>query len=381
MNLIPPRPLQILHVVDSLEFGGLERVVTDLAIAQHEQGDKVTVFSINATTGFTPELKAAGIEVIVGNKQGTLDRRVIKALRRACLTPRADIVHAHNFMPGYYVAAALLLSCRPPVFVGTCHDMGARLSDRKLRWLFQRALSRMAAVAMVGSQVHARYVQGGMVPAERATTVLNGIPVNKFTFSPQRRAEARRRLQLHDDDLIVGCVGRLVALKNHRVLLDTVPALLPKHPRLKVVIVGYGEEESRLREQAKALGISEHVMITGQRADVADLLPGFDVFTLPSQTEGLSIALLEACASSLPIVATQVGGNPEIIHDGETGLLIPANDVAALGDALDRLLSNPAYRQQLGQQACTWVKHNASTASLREQYDSFYRRAINSHRH
>lgn len=381
MNLIPFQVLRILHVVDSLEFGGLERVVTDLAIAQHASGHHVEIFSINATKGFAPELEAAGIKVTVGNKQGTLDRQVIKALKRACLAPRVDIVHAHNFMPGYYVATALAMTLNAPTFVGSCHDMGTRLKERKLRWLFRFALSRMASVAMVGKQVHDRYVLGGMVPPHKATTVLNGIPVGKFAQSPARRAEARRRLSLAPDDLVIGCVGRLVALKNHRILLQTVPELAARHPRLKLVIVGYGEEEARLRQQAGQLGIEDRLLITGQRSDVADLLPGLDIFTLPSQTEGVSIALLEACATGLPIVATRVGGNPEIIRDGTTGMLVSPSDVPALQSALDTLLSHAERRQLLGDNARLWVTEHASTESLRLEYDQFYRRAIDPKSH
>lgn len=381
MNLISSPALRILHVVDSLEFGGLERVVTDLAIAQRQAGHHVEIFSINATKGFAPELEAAGIKVMIGNKQGTLDRQVIKTLRRACLHPRVDVVHAHNFMPGYYVATALTLAVNAPAFVGSCHDMGTRLKERKLRWLFRFALSRMAGVAMVGKQVHDRYVLGGMVSPHKATTVLNGIPVAKFAQSAERRAEARRRLSLAADDLVVGCVGRLVALKNHRVLLDTVPALAARHPKLQVVIVGYGEEEDRLRAQTRQLGIEDRVIITGQRSDVADLLPGFDMFTLPSQTEGVSIALLEACATGLAVVATRVGGNPEIIRDGTTGLLVEPSNTNELQTALDTLLSQADRRQLLGGNARLWVSQHASTESLCREYDQFYRRAIDPKSH
>ncbi len=374
MNLPPPGPLRILHVVDSLEFGGLERVVTDLALAQKAHGETVQVFSITATTGFADELRQAGVPVLLGHKQGPLDRRVIQALKTACR--EANVVHAHNFVPSYYAAAALTLSWRRPAFVGTCHDMGARLSNRKLRWLFGWALSRMDRVAMVGGQVHERYIESGLVSADKAATVLNGIPVERFTPTSERRAEARRRLGLKADDLVIGCVGRLVGLKNHALLLSTVPALVRDHPRLRVVIVGYGELEGALRQQVLELGIQDHVLLTGKRSDVADLLPAFDVFALPSKTEGLSIALLEACASALAIVASHVGGNPEIIQNEQTGLLVPVNDAAALQEALATLLNDSALRARLGAAAANWVAGNASTRALRQAYEQFYRAAL-----
>jgi glycosyltransferase involved in cell wall biosynthesis len=369
-------PLAILHVVDSLEFGGLERVVTDLAIAQQQQGHRVAVFSINATTGFSDELRRVGIKVIVGHKQGTLDRRVIHLLRQTARAMHADIVHAHNFVPNYYSAFALLGWWGAPALVNSCHDMGTRLSNRRLRWLFQGSLWRTARVAMVGQQVFDRYVQSGFVRADRAETVLNGIPVERFTSTPARRARARQLLDLPDQALVIGCVGRLVGLKNHRLLIGLMPELLAQHPSLRLVIVGYGELHTELEAQAKALGVSEQVLITGQRSDVSDLLPAFDVFALPSLTEGLSIALLEACATGLAVMASAVGGNPEIIKDGQTGLLVGVDDRNATQVALNTLLGDAALRARLGQAASTWVNANASSQALCQAYDGCYQRAL-----
>lgn len=365
---------RLMHVVDSLEIGGLERVVTDLVVAQKARGHQVSVFSINATEGFRAELQAQGIEVRVGGKTRGFDLRVLRALRHAAAD--ADVVHAHNFTPNYYAATALLGLPRSPVLVGSCHDMGARLSNRKLRLMYRWSLRRTAAVAMVGQQVYERYIQTGFVQPERALTVLNGIPVERFVSTPQRRERARALLGLGADEVVIGCVGRLVELKNHALLIGVLPALRRRHPRLKLVIVGYGALESQLKAQAQHLGVGAEVLITGQRTDVADLLPAFDVFALPSRTEGLSIALLEACATGLAVVATEVGGNPEIIHDGTTGLLVPSDDAVALETALDALLSDASRRASLGQQAQAWVSAHASVTALADAYDRFYARAL-----
>lgn len=366
-------PLRIIHVVDSLEFGGLERVVTDLSLAQQAQGNDVTVLSILQTSGFAQELRAAGIKVIVAGKLNSWDVRVLRTLLQAFRD--VDLIHAHNFMPAYYAAASLLFMCKKPTFVGTLHDMGTRLSNQKLRTLMRWSLSRMQGVSMVGQQVYDRYINEGLVSAAKSVSVLNGIPVERFRNTPERRTEARLRLGLNNEQTVVGCVGRLVPLKNHSLLLDSVHKLIAAHPNLMIVIVGYGELEESLQQQARSLGIESHVLLTGKRADVADLLPAFDIFALPSQTEGLSIALLEACASGLAVVASAVGGNPEIVHDNHTGILVPANDQPALTGAIDRLLSQPELRSRLGKAACSWVANNASSEALRSAYDQFYREA------
>jgi glycosyltransferase involved in cell wall biosynthesis len=365
----------LIHVVDSLEFGGLERVVADLAIAQHAAGCHVAVFSINDTQGFRPVLEAAGVPVLVGAKRGTLDFAVLRRLRAAVTNCRADVIHTHNFVPTYYAALATLAVSPRPLLVNTVHNMGTRLSQRRLRWLYRWALTRTVRVAMVGTRVHDRLVGDGIVPAARASTVLNGIPVERFTPSETRRAAARASLGVTHDTLVVGCVGRLVPVKNHRLLLAQIPGLLRKHPQLHVVLIGDGPLDQELRTQAAALGIAAKLSFFGARADVADLLPGLDIFALPSLSEGLSIALLEACASGLAIVATAVGGNPEIIADGRSGCLVPSDDGAALGIALDALLGDAPLRERLGAAAREWVCRHASIEVMRDAYARFYAQA------
>jgi glycosyltransferase involved in cell wall biosynthesis len=127
-----------------------------------------------------------------------------------------------------------------------------------------------------------------------------------------------------------------------------------------------------LQARIDQLGLGGQVRLLGQRRDVADLTVGFDVFALPSRTEGLSIALLEAAANRLAIVATEVGGNPEIVRDGETGLLVPVDDGSALMEALLRLFDDPSLRVRLAASASAWVREHASVATLARSYDAFY---------
>ena len=368
--------LRIVHVVDSLEVGGLERVVADLAHAQQAAGDWTSVFSLDDTEGLKAELSKAGIDVVEGHNRPGPDLRLVMAIRRWVRRNEIDVVHAHNFVPNYYSAAALLGLGRPPVQVCTCHDMGTRLAERKLRLLFKASLARTARVAMVGQQVYDRYVEGGLVKRDRAFTVRNGVPVERFAPTPARRGQARAALGLSATDVVLGCVGRMVPLKNHSRVIEVMPSLLAEHPALRLVIVGDGPQRPALQEQVEQLGLLGQVILAGQRSDVSDLLPAFDVFALPSQTEGLSIALLEACATGLAVVATRVGGNPEIIQDGQTGILIAVDDNDGLRDAIGRLLRDASLRDRLGGAARRWVVENASTSSVRKAYDAFYRAGL-----
>jgi glycosyltransferase involved in cell wall biosynthesis len=366
----------ILHVVDSLEFGGLERVAADLAITQHQRGHAVAVFSINSTQGLAPELAAAGVPVIQGHKQGTLDVRTLHALRNAAQGLGANIIHAHNFVPNYYAALATLGLRGAPVQVGTCHDMGKRLEQRKLRLLYKASLLRTRRVAMVGKQVHARFVGQGYVKAGHAVTVLNGVPVMLLQDRVALRAHARTALNLQADDLVVGAVGRLVDLKNHALLLRILPELSQQFARLKLVLIGAGPLQGTLKGTAAQLGLDGNVVFAGQRTDVKALLHAFDVFAMPSLTEGLSIALLEAAAAQLPILATAVGGNGEIITHEVTGLLVPAADDQATHNALARLLGDAALRARLAQAARDWVSQHASLQAMCDTYAQIYKAAL-----
>jgi len=364
----------IVHVVNSLDYGGLERVVADLAIEQHARGMDVQVFSICQTGGFRDALEAAGVPVTVAGKRRTLDLGVLRLLRRAAAG--ADIVHSHNFVPNYYAATAMRGLRGRAVLVNTCHNMGTRLDNRRLRLLYRWSLRHTARVAMVGDQVRRRFVDDGIVPAPLAATVLNGIPVGRFSRGVEARARARERLGIPPDAAVLGCVGRLVELKNHRLLLACLPRLATAHPGLRLLLVGDGPMEAALRDEARALDIADRVVFAGACDDVPALLPALDVFVLPSLTEGLSIALLEACAAGLAVVASEVGGNPEIVRDGVSGRLFASGDGATLCALLDGLLGDAAQRARLGAAARDWVLGHASVEAMAEGYAGLYREAL-----
>jgi len=225
---------------------------------------------------------------------------------------------------------------------------------------------------MVGSQVREQLVSSRRVPAAKSSTVMNGIPVHRFERSSDTRAQVRDELGIAQDALVVGTVGRLVELKNQRLLLEAAALLRPSWPGLVVVLAGDGPLRDDLVSLARQLGMQDSVVFTGPRQDVPRLLNAFDVFALPSRTEGLSIALLEACAAGLPLVATRVGGNDEIVQEHQTGLLIPSDDVSALRAALSQLLEDPAQRLRMGENARRWVVEHGSIEVMRENYAALY---------
>lgn len=363
----------LVHVVDTLEFGGLERVVTDLAIAQHARGQQVGVFSIDSTGGFRRVLEQAGVPVHIGGKRGAFDRQVLRRLRS--VARHAELLHTHNFVPNYYAAMALLGMRGAPCLVHSVHNMGTRLSNRRLRWLYRASLQRTARMAAVGRQVRDHFVSSGYFPAQRTEVLHNGIRMD-LAVDAGARDSARRALGIAADAPVLGCVGRLVPVKNHAGLLALLPALIAGHPQLQLLLIGDGPLRGELVQQAEELGVAAHVHLAGSRDDVPSVLPAMDVFVQPSHSEGLSIALLEACRAGLAIVASDVGGNREIIRNDDTGVLVPAGDGPALRRALEHLLADVPLRGRLGGAAAAWVCEHGSINAMRRAHDAFYERAI-----
>jgi glycosyltransferase involved in cell wall biosynthesis len=233
---------------------------------------------------------------------------------------------------------------------------------------------RRADVAVAVCQAACRrFVGTGAFAPAKAVVVLNAADVAR---APARDAAARERLLLSlgrpSHAMVVGAVGRLNAIKNHALLLRAAQLVRQRGQALEVVIVGDGPERAALQSMASALQIGDCVHLVGWRDDVASLLAGFDVLAMPSRSEGYSLALVEAAAAALPLVATAVGGNPEIVQPGKTGLLVPDDDALALADALARLASDVGLRERLGDAARQWALAHADLDAMGHAYAALY---------
>lgn len=226
-----------------------------------------------------------------------------------------------------------------PAVVQTEHLPWLYRDHRKIERLL-RALEPVDHVIAVSEAQRETYERVG-VPPERLTTVLNGIRPRGRGIG---RGAARTLLGLRPDQLVVLNVGRLIAQKGQRYLLDAVPGLAASFPDLAVVVLGQGPLHEQLRAQAAALGIAQRVHLPGYRADARLLLDAADVFVLPSLQEGMPLAALEAMDAGLPVVATRVIGTSEVVADRQTGRLVPARDPEALAVALAELLGDPQLR-------------------------------------
>jgi len=366
-------PLEIVHVVENLERGGLERMVIDLAGVQRAAGHRCRVICLFQPGALAGELVAQGIEVQACRKRGGFDLAALRRLRGWLRATPGAVVHTHNANAHYHtVAAAVGLPIAR--LINTRHGMGAAQPRSRGEWLYRRTMRRTDTVAAVCEAARARFAQQGVAPRGRLLAVPNGIRIERFSpASADCRAALCSDLGLAPDTRIIGTVGRLNPVKDQATLLRAFAHLRGDFADVALVLVGDGALRGSLESQAAALGIGDAVRFLGDRSDVRELLQGFDIFALSSLSEGYSMALLEACASGVPIVATDVGGNREIVVDGRNGRLVPPARDDALADAFAMLLRDPAAAEDMRSAGRAWALREASVETMARRYDALYR--------
>jgi glycosyltransferase involved in cell wall biosynthesis len=284
----------------------------------------------------------------------------------------AEVLHTHNPMAHYYaVAAAFGLGIAR--VLNSRHGMGSGDLSARREKLYRLALLASDHAVSVCDAARQRFVAHGVMPARKATVVRNGIDLARFV---PRNAEAgttlRTALGLPDEVVLFGTVGRLNEAKQQVRLLAAMRALVDAGVPAALVIAGDGDLRAELEAQTDSLGLRERVRLLGARNDVPDLLAAMDVFVLPSRTEGYSLALVEASAAALPIIATAVGGNAEIVRDGVTGIIVPAGDDARLVAAMRELALDAPRRAALGAQARAWALREGSLDAMCDGYERLY---------
>jgi glycosyltransferase involved in cell wall biosynthesis len=360
--------LSIVHVLSSYGVGGQERVALDLAIGQRERGHRVSVISLapEPDGALAAEFAEAGIDVGRVPKRGGLDPTLVPRLARAFRRRGARIVHTHNPMPLIYGAPAARAA--GAVAIHTKH--GANPGKRGNRMLRRLAARCVRAFVAVSDTTAAQARAQRDVAEHKLHTIPNGIRLHRYHPDPDARSAARVELGL-GDAWVVATVGRLDDFKNQAMLVRAMAPLLSS--RCRLVIIGDGPSRADVEGAVAMLPEARWVVIAGRRMDVPALLPAFDVFALPSKTEGLPLVVPEAMAVGLPIVATAVGGLPSVVDDGVTGLLVPV-DEAALGRALRTLYDDPARAKQMGRRAREVALERYSYDRMVDAYLELYQR-------
>ncbi len=363
--------MKIVHLVAPARFGGLERVVRALAIDQKKAGNDVTLIALLESGVAEPpllsELRDTKVHVIPVVYPARSFRAQRRSVREICRRARPDVLHSHGYLPD--VLSASFGRVFQSVRVSTVHGfIGGDLRNRFYEWLQRRSYARFDAVVAVSKKL-ATELGASRWSKERLHTLPNAWSPSASRFA---RDIAREKLCLPRDIFTVGWVGRIGHEKGPDILLEALSQLAAV--RLHVVFIGQGRERAALQTRATELGVDDSVSWTGELPDASRFFPAFDVFVNSSRTEGTPITLFEAMDAAVPIIATAVGGVPDVVSP-EEALLIPSEDPDALASAIRDVHDSRAKAAARAERARARLERDFAVSPWIESYEHIYRDA------
>jgi glycosyltransferase involved in cell wall biosynthesis len=306
-------------------------------------------------------------------------KRLVEEIRRV----RPHIVHTHTAKAGAVGRLAALLAgeARPPVIVHTFHGHVLRGYFDPARTEFFRETERFLArrttrLVAVGPEVRDDLVALGVAPAEKFSVIRLGIDLDKRLHEPDAGLDLRRLFGIPPERFVVGWIGRMTGIKRVPDVLTVFRRLLDLGVDAELCLVGDGPQRAHLEEQAKALGISRRTLFAGYQREIAPYFDLFDAFLLPSANEGTPVVAIEALAARRPVVATRVGGVPDVVRDGVDGLLAEVGDVDGLARCLARLAEDANLRRRFGEAGRDHVVPRYRVSRLVDDVDALYRELL-----
>lgn len=343
----------IIYAIDSLGMGGAERLTA--SILKNLPGNfspRVCVFNVRNGNPMAEQIKALGIPVDFLHIPYLRDLTALPRLVKYLRTVNADLVHGQLELGDVFGNIAAKLAGLPGV--STLHTMPSQKMSIKSR-LHQEveffALRNFCdAIISVSNEARQFYLDISPLPPAKMLTIYNGVDLSQFDSLNRQKiyGDVRKKLGTPQDAIFLTTVAVLRELKGIQFMIRALPEVLTRYPRVHYLIVGDGDYRDVLVSEVRKAGVEDHVIFAGQRDDVPYFLAASDIFVLPTLTEALPTVLAEAMAARLPIIASAVGGIPEMIVDGENGLLVPAGQVDVLSAACMRLLSNLDEASSMG---------------------------------
>ena len=336
--------VRVLEVMATGTNGGAQEHVHSLVTRLNPECYEVRVVSLSHGSSVR-RLQRAGVDVTVIDEPD--DRRAVRELADSVASFAPEIIHNHMYRAEVIgTRAALLLGekgCKRPAIISTVHSSRIRCVDD--RQTIRQLTLLMDRLIVVSRAIEGKVREEGRVGAP-VSLIYNGVDLQRYNHQ-QPCCTLHDEYRIPEDAPIVGVVARLEAEKGHRTLIDAWPEVLAAVPNAWLLVVGEGSERDALEAEAASLGVNGRIVFTGRREDVPAVTAALDVAVLPSYREAQGLSVLEAMALSRPVVASNVGGIPEMIEDGVTGLLVPPNDCDALAAALIKLLTDHPYADMI----------------------------------
>lgn len=365
--------VKVLHLIDSAGVYGAEAVVLALLENLGAHSIQGMLGCFGTPQGGPGELEAEarrrGLEVVALPIERGIDRRGMARVIEFARQNSVDILHAHGYKPDILLALTRSAGFRS---LATAHGWSARPGD--LRGAVYRALDSLALRAMDRVVAVSQYVRSDLirrgVSAGKIITIHNGIVIDEM---PTDHVDARARFGVPKEAFVIGAVGRLEEVKGYRYLIEGVASVGSALGDWRLLIAGEGQLRGELESLAASHGLADRIKLIGFQAPISRFLSMIDVFAMPSLSEGLPIALLEAMSQQRPVVCSRVGGMREVVQDRESGLLVSSGDPAAIAEALELIHRDRNLRSKLAANAKALVIERFSARSMALRYAQTYR--------
>jgi glycosyltransferase involved in cell wall biosynthesis len=369
--------IKVLYVIGTLEVGGSEMQLVQLVTRLDPRRFEVALCALSSGGPYLEMLTGAGIPVKIIGYEGLrifrYPHRVIAQLVRLVTFMRhmrPDIVHGFLFW-AYVIGTLAARAARVPIVIASRRSLGHFKANQPHYLAVERIANRMTDLVIANSEaVKQDAMRQEKLPAQKVIVIYNGIDTGGFARSPDH--DLRRSLGLEGCAPLVGVVANFIRYKGHDVFLDGWASVVKKCPTGMALFLGEGPERSDVESRVKAMGLGARVRFLGVREDVPALLAIMDLVVHPSWQEGFSNAILEAMAAGKPVVATAVGGSPEAVVHGQTGLLVPTGDSQALAEAMVWIVEHPAEAARFGEAARRRVAEHFDVARMVRQYEGVY---------
>jgi glycosyltransferase involved in cell wall biosynthesis len=343
--------INILRVVSNLGTGGVQMRLVSLLPYIDNKKFNISVCSFKDGP-LKKKLTKAGFKVFIVPRRFKFDPICIMRLIKIIKSEKICIIHTHTHKPNTTARIAAILA-RVPVIIANEHNVDEWKS------LFQKLIDCFLALftdrIIVVSKGVQKFCQSTGIPSCKFHLIYNGVEIDKFKNKKFRETK-RKELGVYENTCVIGTIGRIHPQKGHEFLIEVVEKLLIEHKSLLFLIIGKGYLKEELIRKIKSLNLSKNFLFLGEREDIPELLSCMDIFVLPSLREGFPNTILEAMASSLPVVATDVGGVRELIIQNKTGFIMPPANTSALYESLSKLIQDKNLRERMGNTGYKRVK-------------------------
>ena len=368
--------INIVHIRDSCGIYGAERVILTLGNNLNKDRYHLTLIALDDQKGlndkFIVEARRVGFEVIPVPVKGRVDFKALPVIRNILKEKLADIIHSHDYKSNLYtILSSMAMGIKKVV---TSHGATKESFKKRLylllddRIFYQFFHNIIAVSEKIG--VHLSNIK---IPSKKISVIPNGIDVSII----QSSTKSDQKINFPNNiTRVFGVIGRLTPDKGHRYFIDAFIKVIEKHPSVAALFVGGGPEKDKLVKQIECQGLTEKIILTGERDDMDYIYGMLDCVVIPSLREGLPYSLLEAMAKKIPVIATSVGDIPRLILPGQTGYLIPATDISALGKCMDEFLNSPEAAKVMAIRGYELLLEKYSAKKMVHEYEKVYESII-----